>query len=295
MVEHFGLQVVQAYMQHVQDNAEEAVRRVIDALTDGEFEYAMDNGARVRVSIRIDKQARAARIDFTGTSPQQPNNFNAPVPVTRAAVLYVFRTLVNDEIPMNAGCLKPLQILVPEAIDAEAAVPGRGRRRQRRDVAGRHGLPVRCARRARGQPGHDEQLHVRRRRAPVLRDHRGRLRRRTGLRRHLGRPDAHDELASHRSGSAGMALPGAAGGLSHPSRLGWRRPSSWRRRQRTSRALPAADDRRAARQSSRRRSVRARGWTARRDRPELDRACRRQHRALRRDACRRRWMPATSS
>ncbi len=79
MVEHFGLQVVQAYMQHVQDNAEEAVRRVIDALTDGDFEYAMDNGARVRVSIRIDKQARAARIDFTGTSAQQPNNFNAPV------------------------------------------------------------------------------------------------------------------------------------------------------------------------------------------------------------------------
>jgi 5-oxoprolinase (ATP-hydrolysing) len=113
MVEHFGLQVVQAYMQHVQDNAEEAVRRVIDALTDGDFEYAMDNGARVRVSIRIDKQARAARIDFTGTSAQQPNNFNAPAPVTRAAVLYVFRTLVDDEIPMNAGCLKPIEIIVP--------------------------------------------------------------------------------------------------------------------------------------------------------------------------------------
>ena len=114
MVEHFGLPVVQAYMQHVQDNAEEAVRRVIDALTDGDFEYAMDNGARVRVRIRIDKQARAASIDFTGTSAQQPNNFNAPVSVTRAAVLYVFRTLVNDEIPMNAGCLKPLQISVPD-------------------------------------------------------------------------------------------------------------------------------------------------------------------------------------
>jgi 5-oxoprolinase (ATP-hydrolysing) len=113
MVEHFGLPVVHAYMQHVQDNAEEAVRRVIDALSDGDFEYAMDNGACVRVSIRIDKQARAARIDFAGTSAQQPNNFNAPVSVTRAAVLYVFRTLVNDEIPMNAGCLKPLQISVP--------------------------------------------------------------------------------------------------------------------------------------------------------------------------------------
>ncbi|HKU17629.1 MAG TPA: hydantoinase B/oxoprolinase family protein [Steroidobacteraceae bacterium] len=113
MVEHFGLPVVLAYMQHVQDNAEEAVRRVIDALTDGDFEYPMDNGARVRVSIRIDKAARGARLDFAGTSPQQPNNFNAPVPVTRAAVLYVFRTLVDDEIPMNAGCLKPLQISVP--------------------------------------------------------------------------------------------------------------------------------------------------------------------------------------
>jgi 5-oxoprolinase (ATP-hydrolysing) len=113
MVEHFSLPVVHAYMQHVQDNAEEAVRRVIDALTDGDFEYAMDNGACIRVSIRIDKQARAASIDFAGTSAQQPNNFNAPVSVTRAAVLYVFRTLVNDEIPMNAGCLKPLQISVP--------------------------------------------------------------------------------------------------------------------------------------------------------------------------------------
>ena len=113
MVGHFGLPVVHAYMQHVQDNAEEAVRRVIDALTDGDFEYPMDNGARVRVSIRIDKKSRAANIDFAGTSAQQPNNFNAPASVTRAAVLYVFRTLVNDEIPMNAGCLKPLQLCVP--------------------------------------------------------------------------------------------------------------------------------------------------------------------------------------
>src|SRR4029079_3556809 len=103
MVEHFGLQVVQAYMQHVQDNAEESVRRVIDGRTDVDFEYALDNAARVRVSIRIDKQARSARIDFTGTSAQQPNNFNAPAPVTRAAVLYVFRTLVNDEVLMTHG------------------------------------------------------------------------------------------------------------------------------------------------------------------------------------------------
>jgi 5-oxoprolinase (ATP-hydrolysing) len=113
MVTHFSLPVVQAYMQHVQNNAEEAVRRVIDALHDGEFTYAMDNGASVKATIRIDTQSRSATIDFTGTSPQQKNNFNAPVSVTRAAVLYVFRTLVDDEIPMNAGCLKPLKIVVP--------------------------------------------------------------------------------------------------------------------------------------------------------------------------------------
>lgn len=113
MVTHFSLPVVQAYMQHVQNNAEEAVRRVIDALHDGEFTYAMDNGARVKVSIHIDSESRSATIDFTGTSAQQLNNFNAPVSVTRAAVLYVFRTLVDDEIPMNAGCLKPLNIVVP--------------------------------------------------------------------------------------------------------------------------------------------------------------------------------------
>ena len=114
MVDHFSLEVVQAYMKHVQNNAEEAVRRVIDALRDGEFEYRMDSGASIRVAIRIDRERREATIDFSGTSEQQPDNFNAPRPVTRAAVLYVFRTLVDDDIPMNAGCLIPLRVLVPE-------------------------------------------------------------------------------------------------------------------------------------------------------------------------------------
>jgi 5-oxoprolinase (ATP-hydrolysing) len=114
MVEHFGLPVVRAYMQHVQDNAEEAVRRVLDALTDGRFEYEMDSGAKIAVAIAVDKKRRTARIDFTGTSPQQADNFNAPSAVCKAAVLYVFRTLVDEEIPMNAGCLKPLQIVIPE-------------------------------------------------------------------------------------------------------------------------------------------------------------------------------------
>jgi 5-oxoprolinase (ATP-hydrolysing) len=114
MVAHFGLDVVRAYMRHVQDNAEESVRRVIGVLKDGEFDYPLDNGARIRVSIKILKDKREARIDFTGTSAQLPNNFNAPAAVCMAAVLYVFRTLVDDDIPLNAGCLKPLSVTIPE-------------------------------------------------------------------------------------------------------------------------------------------------------------------------------------
>jgi 5-oxoprolinase (ATP-hydrolysing) len=114
MVAHFGLPVVRAYMQHVQDNAEEAVRRVLDALSDGDFEYEMDSGAVIKVAIAVDRVRREATIDFTGTSAQQPTNFNAPSAVCKAAVLYVFRTLVDEDIPMNAGCLKPLRIIIPE-------------------------------------------------------------------------------------------------------------------------------------------------------------------------------------
>jgi 5-oxoprolinase (ATP-hydrolysing) len=114
MVEHFGLDVVRAYMRHVQDNAEESVRRVIGVLKDGEFDYPLDNGARIRVRIEIGKDKRSARIDFSGTSAQLPNNFNAPSAVCMAAVLYVFRTLVDDDIPLNAGCLKPLEVVIPD-------------------------------------------------------------------------------------------------------------------------------------------------------------------------------------
>jgi 5-oxoprolinase (ATP-hydrolysing) len=101
-------------MRHVQDNAEESVRRVIGALKDGEFSLPLDNGACIRVAVRIDAAARSAVIDFTGSSPQLTNNFNAPRAITTAAVLYVFRTLVKDEIPLNAGCLRPLRIVVPD-------------------------------------------------------------------------------------------------------------------------------------------------------------------------------------
>ena len=113
MVVQFGRATVAAYMQHVQDNAEESVRRVITALQDGAFTLALDNGAQIAVKVSVDAAAREATIDFTGTSAQLPNNFNAPKAVTMAAVLYVFRTLVDDDIPLNAGCLKPLQVIVP--------------------------------------------------------------------------------------------------------------------------------------------------------------------------------------
>lgn len=110
----FGLEVVHAYMSHVQDNAEESVRRVLDVLHDCAFTYPLDSGAQVKVAISVDKAAREATIDFTGTSPQDKYNYNAPLAICRAVVLYVFRTLVGSSIPMNEGCLKPLNLIVPE-------------------------------------------------------------------------------------------------------------------------------------------------------------------------------------
>jgi 5-oxoprolinase (ATP-hydrolysing) len=114
MVAQFTLPVVQAYMKHVQDNAAESVRRVIERLHDSAFSYEMDQGCTIKVKITVDKEKREATVDFTGTSSQQPTNFNAPEPVTRAAVLYVFRVMVDDDIPMNAGCLRPINIVIPK-------------------------------------------------------------------------------------------------------------------------------------------------------------------------------------
>jgi 5-oxoprolinase (ATP-hydrolysing) len=114
MLDHFGRAAVLAYMGHVQDNAEACVRTAIDRLSDGEYSLQLDDGARIAVRVRVDSQRREAVIDFTGTSEQATNNFNAPVAVTRAAMLYVFRTLVDENIPLNAGCLIPLKLHVPE-------------------------------------------------------------------------------------------------------------------------------------------------------------------------------------
>ena len=114
MVGHYGIDVVDAYMKHVQDNAEESVRRVMEVLQDGEFEYPMDQGSVIRVRLSVDRENREAIIDFTGTSRQNPNNYNAPTAVCKAAILYVFRTLVGDDIPLNEGCLKPVRLILPE-------------------------------------------------------------------------------------------------------------------------------------------------------------------------------------
>ena len=114
MVAHYGLEVVHAYMGHVQDNAEESVRRVLDVLKDGSFTYEMDSTAKISVTIKVDKAAREAIVDFTGTAAQQNSNYNAPSAVCMAAVLYVFRLMVDDDIPLNGGCLKPIKVIIPE-------------------------------------------------------------------------------------------------------------------------------------------------------------------------------------
>jgi 5-oxoprolinase (ATP-hydrolysing) len=113
MVANFSIDIVHAYMKHVQDNAEESVRRVLDVLKDGNFTYPMDNDCRIKVTISVDREKREATIDFTGTSSQNEGNYNAPTAVCNAAVLYVFRTLVDDNIPLNEGCLKPLNLIIP--------------------------------------------------------------------------------------------------------------------------------------------------------------------------------------
>jgi 5-oxoprolinase (ATP-hydrolysing) len=123
MVAHFGLEVVRAYMQHVQDNAEESVRRLLSRLEDGAFRVEMDQGTWVDVKITVDRENRRARVDFSDTSPEQRNNFNAPAPVTRAATLYVFRVMVDEPIPMNAGCLKPIDFVLPERSMLKPAYP----------------------------------------------------------------------------------------------------------------------------------------------------------------------------
>ena len=170
MVETFSLAVVEAYMGHVQDNADESVRRVLDKLADGEAESVSDQGAIIKVKISVDKERREATVDFTGTSPQQASNFNAPEPVTRAAILYVFRVMVDDDIPMNAGCLRPIRIIVPEGSMLSPKYPAAvvaGNVEVSQIVTNTLFAALRCDELLAGD---DEQFHFWRRHLSILRD-----------------------------------------------------------------------------------------------------------------------------
>ena len=230
MVRHYGLPTVRAYMGHVQDNAAEAVSRVIAKLKNSRFEVETDQGSVIKVAIKIDKKARKATVDFTGTSAQVANAFNAPEPITRACVLYVFRTLVDEEIPLNAGCLRPIKIVVPKGSMLKPRYPAAvaaGNVETSQTI-------VNCLYGALGvlgsAQGHDEQSHLRQRDLSILRDDLlGRAGRRRLRRRGRG-ADAYDQFAPHRSRGAGAALSRAAGALRDRARL--RRQGTVARRRR---------------------------------------------------------------
>jgi 5-oxoprolinase (ATP-hydrolysing) len=198
MIANFGLDTVLAYMRHVQDNAEASVRRVIGSLTDGACTYPLDDGSEIRVAITVDRDRGEATIDFTGTSPQHPRNYNAPKAIATAAVLYVFRTLVGRDIPLNEGCLKPLRLILPERsmINPEypaAVIAGNTEVSQAITEALYGALDVIA-----GSQGTMNNFIWGNERFPELRDHRRRLRRGPGLRRRALRAGTHDQHPRHR-------------------------------------------------------------------------------------------------
>ena len=232
MVAYFTLPVVKAYMQHVQDNAAESVRRVIDRIHDASFEYEMDQGTWIKVKIRVDKVKREATVDFTGTSPQQNTNFNAPEPVTRAAVLYVFRVMVDDDIPMNGGCLRPINIIIPKQSMLSPGYPAAV-------VAGNvetSQAVTNCLFGALGAlaaaQGTMNNLNF---------DNMLRLAGRPGLSGHRRRAHAHDQHAIDRSGGARVSLSRGARGFPHPQRFGRARPLERGRRGPPHHSLPGKD------------------------------------------------------
>ena len=230
MVRHYGLPTVRAYMGHVQDNAAEAVSRVIAKLKNSRFEVETDQGSVIKVAIKIDRKARKATVDFTGTSAQVANAFNAPEPITRACVLYVFRTLVDDEIPLNAGCLRPIKIVVPKGSMLKprypAAVAAGNVETSQTIVNCLYGA-LGCLSSAQGTMNN---LTFGNERLPILRDDLlGRAGRRR-LRRRRGGADAYDQFAAHRPRGAGAALSRVAGALRDPARLRRQRQMARRRR-----------------------------------------------------------------
>ena len=245
MVAEHGLPVVAAYMRHVQDNAAEAVRRVLDRFAGAAdaprtFRLELDDGGEIVVRVTVDGAARRATVDFTGTSPQRSDNFNAPQAVTTAAVLYVFRTLVDADIPLNAGCLEPIDVVDPPGSMLSPVWPAAVAAGNVETVAGGHGRAARRPRRGRRQPGDDEQPHLRRRPLPVLRDAVRRRRGRPVLGRLQRRAHAHDQLAADGPGGAGVALPGARGGVPRARRQRGSGRTPGRRRRGPPPALPGA-------------------------------------------------------
>ena len=279
MVAHFGLDVVHAYMKHVQDNAEECVRRVLGVLTDGAYEYEMDSGARICVEIEVDRENREAIIDFTGTSAQQNSNFNAPSSVCMAAVLYVFRLMVDDEIPLNAGCLEPLRVIIPEGCMLAprypaAVVAGNVETSQAVTNALIGALGIMGA----GQGTMNNFTFGDNAGLPELRDHLRRRRRGTRLRRRPCRAHPYDQHAGDRPRDPRMALPGGAGVVLDPRRLGRRRRAEGGQRDRPQGAVPGADDGGDRLQPPPRAALRHGGRPAGQDGPQLCRARRRHDR-----------------
>ena len=216
LVSQFGLDVVTAYMGHVQDNAEEAVRRVLAGLADGEYAYELDNGAVIKVAVRVDQQARTAEIDFTGTSAQSPGNFNAPSSVAMAAVLYVLRTLVDDEIPLNAGCLKPVRVIIPPGSLLAPAYPAAvaaGNVETSQAVTGALYAALGVMAEGSGTMNNVTFGSAEYQYYETVSSGSGAG---DGFGRHLGGPDAHDQFPADRPGGAGVAFPGPAGIVRDP-------------------------------------------------------------------------------
>ena len=225
MVRHFGLAVVEAYMRHVQDNAEEAVRRVLDALE--RRRVRLRDGRRRRDPGRGSRSIAAARratIDFTGTSAAAPDQFQRARRGLHGGGALCLPHAGRRRHPAERRLPEAARHRHPRRLDAEPALSGGGGGRQCRDLAMHHRRALWRAGRDGGGAGHDEQFHLRQRALPILRDDLRRLGRGAGLRRHRRRAHAHDQHAPHRPRGAGMALPGAAREFRDPPRLGRARP-----------------------------------------------------------------------
>ncbi len=274
LVGRYGVETVLAYVGHVQDNAEECVRRVIDARAGGSFSVEMDDGATIRVAVSIDKAKRTARIDFTGTSEQRPGNTNAPLAVTKAADALCVPHPGRGGDPAQRGLPQAARTDRAQGMHAQSRAGRGGGGRQCRDLAAGGRLPDGRARHHGRLPGHHEQPHLRRREAAVLRDDLRRFGRRTRIRRHFGDPHPYDQQPPHRSRDHRVALPSAGRWVRHPPRLGRGRALARRRRGDPPPHLPRADGRGHPLQPPADRALRPGGRRTCQDGSQCGRACR---------------------